>query len=113
MKYIVLLLVLLGVCGGSLFVWFLYAAITNSRLLTYLGKTNYPRWQELTTFGGVGPGASNAFKTISYIANDLDNEDQVVLKYKTKIRLCLKLVLTSIAGMTIVIVALILLTRRV
>lgn len=68
----------------------LNAFIANLRLYAYLKKTNYKRWCELTTIGSIGPGAQNTIRFIKYINNDLDTDDEKILRYKHKISYCLR-----------------------
>ena len=64
-----------------------YSVFYYFRLLSYLKKENYSRWQELTSIGKFGPGLNNAFRTIPYLYNALDNKEEKVARYKGKIRI--------------------------
>lgn len=57
----------------------------------YLKENKYERWRELSTidtpFGKIGPGGGDSFKTMRYINNDLDNEDENILRFKDKAKI--------------------------
>ncbi len=76
---------------------FSYMLFYNAKLFIYIKKEKYDRWLDLSTIGDFGPGFSNPFKSLPYIYNELDTEDEYILRHKTKtkfgIRLCLIMII--------------------
>ena len=73
--------------GVGVFVFVSYSFFYNIKLLRYLKKEKYFRWEELTSIGKFGPGLNNAFRTLPYIYGELDNQDEKIAKYKGGIRI--------------------------
>ena len=63
-----------------------YSVFHGFRLLSYVKKVDYFRWEELTSIGKLGPGLQNAFRTIPYIYSDTDNQDKRIARHKGAIR---------------------------
>ncbi len=83
--FALLILLIVGV-----FFFFIFAFIYNTKLNSYLKKENYDKWCDLTIIWNMGPGGSNPFKWFPYIYGNLDNENEIILKYKKKIRFGLR-----------------------
>jgi hypothetical protein len=64
--------------------------ITWVRFYSFIKRTNYERWRELTTIGSFGPGAQNSWRALKYVYGDRDNDNENVLRYKDKIRIKLR-----------------------
>jgi len=82
----------------SIFVYisfFIYSGIKGSRLYSYLYKNYNKRWKELTSIGKLGPGFMNPFRGFPYIYNNIDIEDEKILKFKISIRKGLRFTLFS------------------
>ena len=75
------LFVLLLLCSAMCCFFAAYIAVFGSKLLGYLRKNKYERWLELTTVCNI-PGGMNYPKIRDYIYSDVDNDDELVLKYK-------------------------------
>lgn len=82
-KFFVITLFAFVLMGISIF---LYTFIIYLQFYSYLKMTNYSRWCELTTVGKIGPGGANSFRGFSYLRNDLDTNDENILRYKHKLR---------------------------
>ena len=65
---------------------FLYVYLYSWKLSFYVKKNKYDRWRELSTIGPFGPGLANPFKGWRYIYGEVDNEDEIILRYKDKIK---------------------------
>ncbi|MFZ5994267.1 MAG: hypothetical protein ACOYU4_04710 [Thermodesulfobacteriota bacterium] len=75
-----------------------YSAFNMAKLLRYLKKERYLRWEELTSIGKFGPGLNNVFRSLPYIYSKLDNEDEKIAKLKGNVRIGNRyLILTLIA----------------
>lgn len=61
------------------------------KLFFYLKNKHYERWGELTSIGNLIQGASNPFKWFPYLYSRMDNEDEIILHYKDRIKFGLKI----------------------
>lgn len=84
-----------------LFFLFLRAYIANLQLFSYLKVKNYKRWCELTTIGRIGPGGSNPVRGMRYLRNDLDIDDDKILKYKHRVIIYLRYSLWAFLGIIV------------
>jgi hypothetical protein len=69
---------------------FIVAYANQFKLLSYLKKTKYSRWAELTSIGKSSPGYANPVRFWKYLKSDLDVADETILKYKHKIIIFLR-----------------------
>jgi len=63
-----------------------YTLYNSFSLMSYLKKTKYQRWVEITSIGKMGPGLNNPLRAAPYIRGNLDNEDQRIARYKGAVR---------------------------
>ena len=82
----VIVLILLIISILMFISFFIYSGIKGGNLYSYLYKNNYTRWQELTSISKSGPGFLNPFKGFPYIYNDIDVNDEKILRFKMSIR---------------------------
>lgn len=64
----------------------IFGWLLRFKLSRYLKMHKYKRWEYLTSFGLLGPGIINGFRSISYIYSNQDNEDIKIKNMKIKIR---------------------------
>ncbi len=70
---------------------FLYASIKSLKLSFYLKREKYSRWSDLTSVEKYGFEIGNPFVWFKYFYSAQDNEDETILRYKTKIKLGFKI----------------------
>ena len=60
--------------------------VYNIKLLNYLKKNHYEKWEELTTIPGFGSGFSNGFRQFGFLFSNETLEDPIVAKLKNGYR---------------------------
>jgi len=62
------------------------AALSTSRLMSYIKQHQYAKWRELTSLGTIGPGMSNPLAIWQYLQSELDTTDEQLLRAKDRAR---------------------------
>ncbi len=97
-----ILQVFFSICAIFFFLYtFICTLMTVSKILNltnYLKENNYQRWREITSFKHYGPGCSNPSRLFPYIYNELDCNDENILKLKDDIRIILRYFYVGIVG---------------
>lgn len=77
-----LLLVMIVVMAAS----GIYSSVYGYKLLHYLKRHNYSRWEEITSIGRFGPGLNSPLRVSKYLRSNLDNDDTRICAYKRFIK---------------------------
>ena len=56
------------------------ATVANWKLLSYLKKSHYEKWEEITTIPGLGPGNHNGFRAMKFLKSKDTLNDPVLEK---------------------------------
>jgi len=70
--------------------------VSNGKLLNYLKKNHYEKWEELTTIQYLGSGLSNGFRLRKFLKSKETLNDPIVEKLKNECKSVLLLTITHI-----------------
>jgi hypothetical protein len=88
-------------CAGSAVFFGLAIAYFQSNLMAYLKLHRRNRWDEITSFLSIS-GRRNSFRSIPYIFDSRDDDDQEIKSLKWKIRVCIFLIISSFASVFLI-----------
>jgi hypothetical protein len=93
-----------------LFISGIYTFVYGIKLDSYLKKNRPERWREITTLWGV-IGMNNPCRFFPYLLGDLDEDDEYIAEYKSKLRSNLKFSFTILLVAVLLMLFLILIMK--
>lgn len=58
----------------------IHTAIVSLRLNQYLKKNHYNLWRDLTSFGRLGPGMVNSYKSLPWLFSEVTSDDEILIR---------------------------------